>query len=286
MHLEIKQVSTLEQQFMFSSALRHKVRNRKYMCSNLHFLLFCIYVRWVSRARNADVRMPKTFFLAGFFDHPKSLEKRPPMGIGGWDRVFGATFSDGSRAQRWANSFRLIWTHRNEVVEIFEGSVRVIHRNGQSPSPRPIRKCHSEQLIWASNGHRKLRSTRRNTPRKAGWEQLHEHYQSEKSLESSFSKMKLLLSNELHFLGQTSAMWPHVAAKVLTNIFIDTFLSDKTARGNRILFESAKNARFATNFVECPTIWCSFLKVRPFVSKSVGYNNTLACMLDHENNQP
>jgi len=96
--------------------------------------------------------------------------------------------------------------------------------------------------------------------------------------------MSFLLSKELHFLGQTSPVWPHVAAKVLRNIFIDTFLSDKTTRGSRILFESAKNARFATNFVEFPTILWSFLEVRPFVSKSVGYNNTFACILDHGNN--
>ena len=37
----------------------------------------------------------------------------------------------------------------------FQASVRVTRRNDQSPSPRSIGKCHSEQSIWAFDAHRR-----------------------------------------------------------------------------------------------------------------------------------
>ena len=113
--------ANLEDQVVFRSARRHKFHNRKYMCSNLIILLFYTYVRWVLRARDyIDMRTSTTFF-SGLISTPRN---RPAMGssmgIGTSDRPFGVTFSDRSTARRWVIPLRLVWTHRNEVVEIFK----------------------------------------------------------------------------------------------------------------------------------------------------------------------
>ena len=54
---------------IFRSTPRWKFHNRKYMCSNLIFALFCIYHRWVSRTRLPN-RPHVTLFSSWFNREP------------------------------------------------------------------------------------------------------------------------------------------------------------------------------------------------------------------------
>ena len=79
---------------------------------------------------------------------------------------------------------RWVWTTRNWDIyrikilffdeipthwkRLFEW-LKIARKNNLSPSPRPIGKWQTEQSVWNSDAHRKLKSTRRKAYRTATW---------------------------------------------------------------------------------------------------------------------